>query len=178
MQTCVEGSQPWANRTKSQTDEQSPVKSQGDKMLASQSEQHANKAPLTLADMEKLLKSIDGRIITKLSDQLSTDRSTTEQHGQTIQHLETSLNDMEVRLANIEFTSLAPSKENERLVENRSWCNNIHINGSPGRVEGAQPTTSIEVLLKEIFGTDSFLTPLTVNRVHIPFRLVVKILLV
>lgn len=145
-------------------------------MLTSQSEQHANKAPLTLADMEKLLKSIEGRIITKLSDQLSTDRSTIEQHDQTIQHLETSLNDMEARPANLESTSLALSKENERLVENRSRFNNIHINGLPGRVEGTQPTAFIEVLLKEIFGADCFLTPLTVNRVHIPFRLVVKIL--
>lgn len=52
----------------------------------------------TLADMEKLLKSMEDRIIAKLSDQLSADRETIDRHDPPIQQMELSLNDMEARL--------------------------------------------------------------------------------
>lgn len=45
----------------------------------------------TLADMEKLLKSMEDRIIAKLSDQLSADRATIDRHDPPIQQMELSL---------------------------------------------------------------------------------------
>lgn len=152
------------------TPEQSPSKC--DDMLTSQDEQHASNSPLTLADMEKLLKAMEDRIITKLSDQLSADHATIERHDQTIQGMETSLNDMETRLTTLESTCLALSKENQSLrlktddLENRSRRNNIRITGVPERAEGGQPTAFMEALLKETFGVHSFSTPPTVDRAH------------
>ena len=76
--------------------------------------------------MEKLLKSMEDRIIAKLFDQLSADRATIDRHDRTIQHMETSLSDIETRLATLKCTCLALSKENESLkfetedLENRS----------------------------------------------------------
>lgn len=61
--------------------------------------------------MEKLLNSMEDRIITKLSVQLSADREIINHHDQTIQHMEMSLNDMETRLVTLESTSIALSKE-------------------------------------------------------------------
>lgn len=84
-------------------------------MQASQDKQHANDTPLTQADMGKLLKSMEDRIIAKLSDQLSADQATIERHDQTIQHIKTSLSDIETRLATLKSTCLALSKENESL---------------------------------------------------------------
>lgn len=141
-------------------------------MLTSQDESHASNPPLTLADMEKLLKAMEDRIITKLSDQLATDHATIERHDQTIQSMETSLNDMETRLTTLESTCLALSKENQSLrlktddLENRSRRNNIRITGVPERAEGGQPTAFMEALLKETFGVHSFSTPPTVDRAH------------
>ena len=152
------------------TDEHSAENSQDDWSQASQAEQHANaanNAPLTLADMEKLLTSMEDRIIAKLSDQLSADR-----HDQTIQHMEMALNDMETRLATLESTCLTLSNENAALklktddLENRSRRNNIRITGLPEKVEGSQLSAFTEIFLKETFGAEAFSTPLTVDRVH------------
>lgn len=144
------------------TIEQSPENNQSHDMLTSQSDHEANSTPLTLADMEKLLKAMEDRIITKLSDQFSVDHATTEQHDEMIKHMEASLNDMETRLATLESTCLAPSKENQSL----RLKTNIRITGLPKKVEGGQPTTFMEALLKETFSADSFLTPPTVDRPH------------
>ena len=134
-------------RKKSQpTDEQSPGKNQDRKPNASQkdprapssNEQHATgNAPLTLADMEKLLNSMEERIIAKLSVQLSADRAIIDRHDQTIQHMESSLNDMEARLLTLESTCTALSRDNKALKlktddrENRSRRNNIRKTGLP-----------------------------------------------
>ena len=157
------------------TDEHSAENSQDDWSQASQAEQHANaanNAPLTLADMEKLLTSMEDRIIAKLSDQLSADRTTIDRHDQTIQHMEMALNDMETRLATLESTCLILSNENAALklktdyLENRSRRNNIRITGLPEKVEGSQPSAFTEIFLKETFGAEAFSTPLTVDRAH------------
>lgn len=154
------------------TDELSSESSQSDKMQASQDKQHANDAPLSLKDMEKLLKSMEDRIIAKLSDQLSADRATIDRHDQTIQHLETSLSDIETKLATLESTCLALSKENESLkrktddLENRSRQYNIRITGLHEKAEGVQTTSFAEIFLKQTFGTEAFSTPPTVDRAH------------
>uniref|UniRef100_A0A3P8S1B4 L1 transposable element RRM domain-containing protein n=1 Tax=Amphiprion percula TaxID=161767 RepID=A0A3P8S1B4_AMPPE len=132
----------------------------------------ANNAPLTPADMEKLLRSMEDRIIEKLSAQLFADRAIIERHDQTIQHMEVSLNDMETRLTTLESTCLALAKENDILkqktedLENRSRRNNIRIIGLPEKAEGQQPSSFTETLLKELFSAESFHTPLTVDRAH------------
>ncbi|KAK1887854.1 Cell division protein ZipA [Dissostichus eleginoides] len=70
-------------------DDKSYESDTGDRMGASQNEEHAaNHAPLTLADMEKLFLSMEERIISKLSVQLSADRATIDRHDQTIQGME------------------------------------------------------------------------------------------
>lgn len=152
------------------TEEQPSENSQGDGAQAN--EQHAtSNAPLTLADMEKLLKSMEDRIVAKLYDQLSADRATIDRHDQTIQHMETSLNDMETRLATLESTCIALSKENDALklktddLENRLRRNNIRITGLPEKVAGSQQTAFMEVFLKETFGPEAFPTP-SVDRAH------------
>ena len=101
---------------------------------ANQHEQHAtSNAPLTLADMETLLNSMEDRIVAKLSVQLSATRAIIDRHDQTIQQMETSLNDVETRLLTLESTCKALSRENETLklktddLENRSRRNNICI---------------------------------------------------
>lgn len=140
---------------------------------ANQNEPHAaNNAPLTLADMEKLLNSMEDRIIAKLSVQLSADRATIDRHDQTIQHMETSLNDMESRLRTLEATCTTLSRENEALklktddLENRSRRNNIRVIGLPEKVEGSHPTTFMEVFLSETFGAEAFSSPPSVDRAH------------
>lgn len=106
--------------------------------------QAAGKAPLTLADMEKLLNSTEDRIITKVSVQLSADRSVINRHDQTTQHMETSLNDMESRQLTLEVTCVTLSRENETLIlktddlENRSRHNNIRVTGFPERLKSFQ----------------------------------------
>jgi len=156
--------------TNQATDGQSSENSQGEEMQASQTEQHASNAPLTLADMEKLLKAMEDCIEAKLSDQLSADWAIIDRHDQTVQHMETSLNHIEATLTSLESTCLALSKENEGLktdyLENRSRWNNIRITGLPEKVEGVQPTVFVEMFLKETFGADAFSTPPAIDRAH------------
>lgn len=79
--------------------EHSAENNQSDGTLTNQSEQHDSNTPLTLADMETFLKVMEEHIISKLSDQLTTDHATIAQHDQPIKHMETSLNYMETILA-------------------------------------------------------------------------------
>lgn len=133
---------------------------------------NTNEAPLTKADMEAMLLSLEERIIAKLSSQLSADRALIEQHDQTIQQMETSMNDMQNRMIAVEATCSRLTKENETLkmkadeLENRSRRNNIRITGLPEKAEGPRPTTFLTECLKEIFGPDAFTAPLMVDRAH------------
>ena len=77
-------------------------------MQASHDKQHANDALLTLGDVDKLLKSMEGCIIAKLSDQLSADQTTSDRHYQTIQHMETSLSDIRDQIDNPRIHLLSP----------------------------------------------------------------------
>lgn len=153
------------------TNEPTPENSESDDMLTSQDEQHASDAPLTLGDMEKLLKAMEDRIVTKLSGQLASDHATIERHDQTVQNMEASLNDMETRLT-LESKCLTLSQENQSLrqktddLENRSRRNNIRITCILEKIEGGQPTAFMEMFLKELFGSYSLPTPLTVDRAH------------
>lgn len=156
-----------------QPTEGTPEENQSVGTQANQNEQHAaSNAPLTLADMEKLLNSMEDRIIAKLSVQLSADRATIDRHDQTIQQMETSLNDMEARLLTLKSTCKTLSRENEALklktddLENRSRRNNIRITGLPEKVEGSHPTAFMEVFLEETFGAESFPSPPSVDRAH------------
>ncbi|KAJ8001137.1 hypothetical protein DPEC_G00188100 [Dallia pectoralis] len=139
---------------------------------ASQKDPHAaNRAPLTLADMEKLLVSMEDRIIDKLSAKLSADREIIERHDQTIQQIETSLNDVENRLLTLESTCTVLARENEALklkaddLENRSRRNNIRVTGLPEKAEGSLPSAFMEAFLVETFGT-AFPAPPPVDRAH------------
>ena len=129
-------------------------------------------ANLTRADMEKLLLGMEERRISKISIQLSADRATIDRHDETIQQMETSLNDMQTRLMKVESTCEAITRENEALklktddLENKSRRNNLRITGISERAEGPRPTTFIEDCLKEIFGPDALPFPLVVDRAH------------
>lgn len=115
---------------------------------------------------------MEDHIVAKLSDQLSADLATIDRHDQSIQHMETSLNDMETRLATLESTCIALSKDNDTHkskiddLENRSRRNNIRITGLPEKVEGTHPTAFMEVFLKEMSGQEAFPTPPSVDRAH------------
>ena len=107
---------------------------------------------LTLTDMEKLLTSMEERIIAKLSAQLSAERAIIDQHHETIQQLETSHNDMHTQIERLESSCAALSKDNEELkvklddLENRSRRNNIRIIGLPEKVERLHLTSFIDTL--------------------------------
>lgn len=128
--------------------------------------------PLTLPDMERLLTSMEERIVAKLSAQLSANRAIIDQHHETIQQLETSLNETQERLDSLESTCAVLSKDNKELkvklddLENRSRRNNIRIIGLPEKIEGQQPTAFIDTLLREIFGSEAFPTSLIADRAH------------
>lgn len=127
---------------------------------------------LTLPDMERLLTSMEERIIAKLSAQLSANRAIIDQHHESIQQLETSLNDTQERLERLESTCAVLSRDNKELkvklddLENRSRRNNIRIIGLPEKIEGQQPTAFIDTLMREIFGSEAFPTPLIADRAH------------
>ncbi|KAJ8383286.1 hypothetical protein AAFF_G00222220 [Aldrovandia affinis] len=117
---------------------------------------------------------MEDRIIAKLSIQLSANRAIIDRYEQTIQEVETTLNDIESRLTTLKSICSALTKENEALtlktddLENRLRCNNIRIIDLPEKVEGSQPTSFIEIFLKETFGAtaEAFPTPPVVDRAH------------
>lgn len=127
---------------------------------------------LTLPDMERLLTSMEERIIAKLSAQLSANRAIIDQHHESIQQLETSVNVTQERLERLESTCAVLSKDNKELkvklddLENRSRRNNIRIIGLPEKVEGQQPTAFIDTLLREVFESEAFPTPLIADTAH------------
>lgn len=137
-----------------------------------ESEASMTHAPLTLPDMERLLTSMEERIVTKLSAQLSANREIIDQHHETIQHLEVSLSDTQTRLERLDLKVAALSSDNEALkakmedLENRSRRNNIRIIGLPEKVEGSQPTTFVDTLLRETFGSEAFPTSTIADRAH------------
>lgn len=133
----------------------------------------SNLAPsLTRADMEAMLLKSEERIISTLAAQFSADRARIDSHDQAIQDIETSMNDMQSRLMELENTCTSLKKENEVLklktddLENRSRRNNIRITNLPEKVEGSRPTFFLAECLEEVFGPDAFPTPLAVDRAH------------
>lgn len=129
-------------------------------------------APLTLPDMERLLTSMEDRIITKLSAQLSANRAIIDQHHESIQQLETSLTDTQERLEQLESTCAVLSQANTELkvkledLENHARRNNIRIIGLPEKIEGQHPTVFIDELLRETFGPEAFPTSSIADRAH------------
>ncbi|KAJ8004198.1 hypothetical protein DPEC_G00156300 [Dallia pectoralis] len=115
---------------------------------------------------------MEDRIIAKLSAKLSADRAIIERHDQTIQQMETSLNDVENRLLTLELTCTVLARENEALklkaddLENRSRRNNIRVTGLTEKAEGSLPSTFMEAFLVETFGTEAFPAPPPVDRAH------------
>lgn len=113
--------------------------------------------------MERLLTSMEERIIAKLSTQLSADRAIIDQHHKAIQQLETSANETQMRIEKLESTCALLFQNNEDLrvklddLENRSRQNNIRIIGLPENVEGQHPPAFIGILLKETIRSFSYL---------------------
>lgn len=114
--------------------------------------------PLTLLDMERLLTSMEERIVAKLSAQLLADRANIDQHHKVTHQLETAANDTQTRIEKLESTCAALFQKNEDLkvklddLENRSRQNNIRIIGLPENIKGQHPTAFIDTLLRETFG--------------------------
>ncbi|KAL7882930.1 hypothetical protein SRHO_G00005880 [Serrasalmus rhombeus] len=83
-----------------------------------------------------------------------------------------SLTEVDSRVTTLENTCSALVKENETIraklddLENRARRNNIRIIGIPERLEGPRPTSFIESLLLDVFGSDSFTKPPAVDRAH------------
>lgn len=144
-------------------------------LLASKDSAHGdsgNNPAVSLADIQKLLAGMEERIITNLAAQISSNHAAIARHDQTIQAIETSMNDYQGRITTLESITSSLVKENEQLklkvddLENRSRRCNIRITGIPERAEGTQPTSFIESCLGEIFGADAFPRPITVDRAH------------
>ncbi|KAL3045290.1 hypothetical protein OYC64_013535 [Pagothenia borchgrevinki] len=127
---------------------------------------------LSLSDIQKLLAGMEERIIGSLTAQITSNHAAIIRHDETIQAIETSMNDFQGRITTVESTLADIVQENKQLklkvddLENRSRRCNIRITGIPERAEGARPTTFIESFLAEIFGPDAFPRPLTVDRAH------------
>lgn len=100
---------------------------------------------------------MEEQIIANLKAQISSNHATMARHDQTIQAIETSMNDFQGRITTLESTMGNLIKENEQLklkvddLENRSRSCNIRITGIPEKAEGTQPTSFIESCLREIF---------------------------
>lgn len=131
-----------------------------------------NPPAASLTDIQKLLTGMEERIITNLAAQISANHAAIAKHDQTIQAIETSMNDFHGRLTALESAAGKLTKENEQLLikvddlENRSRRCNIRITGLPEGAEANQPTSFIETCLGEILGPDAFPHPLTVDRAH------------
>jgi len=127
---------------------------------------------LSLADMQKLLAGMEERIINTLTAQILADHATIDRHDQTIQAIETSMNDFQGRITALEAAVGSFLKEKELMkfkvddLENRSRRRNIRITGIPERAEGTRPTSFIESFIEELFGTDAFPRSLAVDRAH------------
>lgn len=144
-------------------------------LLASNDPAHGdndNPPTASLADIQKLLAGMEERIISSLAAQISANHAAIAKHDQTIQAIETSMNDFHGRLTTLETAVGKFKKENEQLqlkvddLENRSRRCNVRITGIPEGAEANQPTSFIESCLGEIFGPDTFPRPLTVDRAH------------
>lgn len=83
--------------------------------------------PLTLLNMERLLTSMEERIVAKLSAQLPADRAIIDQRHKAIHQLEAAANDTQTRIEKLESTCAALFQNNEDLkvkldnLENRSY---------------------------------------------------------
>lgn len=128
--------------------------------------------PVSLTDIQALLAGMEERIITNLTSQISTNHAGIAKHDETIQSIETSMNDFQDRITALEASVGYLSKENEQLklklddLENRSRRCNIRITGIPEGEEGGKPTAFIESCLQEMFGEGAFPRPVVVDRAH------------
>lgn len=128
--------------------------------------------PLTRADMEAMLLKSEERIISTLAAQFSVDRARIDSHDNAIQEIETSMNDMQSRVMELEKVCASLRKENNTLklrtdgLENHSRRNNIRVTNLPEKVENPRPSVFLAECLTEVFGPDSFPTPLVVDRAH------------
>lgn len=128
-------------------------------LLASSGPPHGDSSnpAVSLADIQKVLAGMEEQIIANLKAQISSNHTTIARHDQTIQAIETSMNDFQGRITTLESTMGNLIKENEQLklkvddLENRSRSCNIRITGIPEKAEGTQPTSFIESCLREIF---------------------------
>lgn len=153
-------------------DAEQQVKDSKGANAAKQSQPDMATSKLTLVDIERLLTSTEERIVNKLSAQLSANRASIEENQDSIQQLETSVTDIQERLELLEAKCAVLEKDNEVLrekvddLENRSRRNNVRIIGLPEKVEGKQPTAFVDTLLREVFGQETFPTPMIAERAH------------
>lgn len=127
---------------------------------------------MSLTEIQKLLAGMEEQIIANLSAQISSNHATNiTKHDQTIQAIETAMNDFDERMATMESTLSCLAKENEQLklkvddLENKFRRCNIRITGIPEE-EGKQPTSFIESFLQKVFGAQAFPRTVAVNRAH------------
>lgn len=124
----------------------------------------------SLGDIQKLLAGMEERIISSLTAQISANHAAIARHDQTIQAIETSMNDFQGRITTLECTTSKLAKVNEQLqlkvddLENRSRRCNIRVTGIPEGAEGNRPTSFLESFLGEVLGP--FTRPPTVDRAH------------
>ena len=127
---------------------------------------------MSLTEIQKLLTGMEERIIANLTAQISSNHATIAKHDQTIQAIETAMNDFDGRMVKMESTLSCLAKENEQLkqkvddLENRPRRCNIRITGIPEGEEGKQPTSFIESFLQEVFGAEAFPRPVIIDRAH------------
>ena len=116
---------------------------------------------VSLTEIQKLLSGMEEIIIANLTSQISSNHATIAKHDQTIQEIETAMDDFDGRMATMESALSRIAKENEQLklkvddLENRSRRCNIRITGIPEEEEGKQPTSFIESFLQDVFGAEA-----------------------
>ncbi|KAL6460925.1 hypothetical protein MHYP_G00308910 [Metynnis hypsauchen] len=83
-----------------------------------------------------------------------------------------SLTEVDSHVTILENTCSALVKENVTIrakldnLENHARRNNIRVIGIPKRLEGPRPTSFMESLLLDVFGSDSFTKPLAIDYAH------------
>lgn len=124
---------------------------------------------------DKILRHMNGRF-DKLEQTLQVVQSSQRELLEKVETVEERVLDHETRITSLEETVSGLRDENSALklkvddLEGRSRRNNIKIIGIPEQEEGGKPTEFIEALIPNLFGSDSFPSPVVIDRAHRTLR--------
>ncbi|KAL6461401.1 hypothetical protein MHYP_G00295450 [Metynnis hypsauchen] len=136
-------------------------------------------APEQSDDIKQLLSGIKSEvsalraeILGELRSSISSLKSSLHALERNLEDTGNSLTEVDSRVTTLENTCSALVKENVTIraklddLENRARRNNIQVIGVPEGLEGPRPTSFMESLLLDVFGSDSFTKPPAIDCAH------------